>query len=93
MNEAPSFDEDVPTVLRVREKRGPRRTSRFGGTTTVPVDADTYAVTDQDGADTTYGVLGGRVTTARSLAFGQLRHTGLYGGTTSPTSRRRARTR
>ena len=51
VNEAPTFHEDVPTVLRVRENADPDIT--FGDDDN-PVDAGTYAVTDQDGADTTY---------------------------------------
>ena len=52
VNEAPAFDEDVPTVLRARENAvAPDITIGDSGT---PVDADTFAVTDQDGADTTY---------------------------------------
>ena len=52
VNEAPVFDEDVPTVLRVRENADPPVIT-FGDNDS-PVDADTFAVTDQDGADTTY---------------------------------------
>ena len=64
MNEPPAFDEDAPTVLRVREvtehpdNMGPPVIS-FGSDDT-PVVAGTYAVTDQDGDDTccTYSVSG-----------------------------------
>ncbi len=58
VNEAPAFDEDVPTVLRVRENVDPPVIT-FGDDES-PVDADTYAVTDQDGDDTsfTYSVSG-----------------------------------
>ena len=52
VNETPAFDEDVPTALRVRENADPPVIT-FGDDDS-PVDADTYAVTDQDGADTTY---------------------------------------
>ena len=52
VNEAPSFDEDVPTVLRVRENADPPDITFEDDDS--PVDADTFAVTDQDGADTTY---------------------------------------
>ena len=51
VNEAPHFvDEDAPTVLRVTENADPPVIT-FGDTDT-PVDADTYAVTDQDGSVT-----------------------------------------
>ena len=58
VNEAPAFDEDVPTVLRVRENADPPVITL--GDDDSPVDADTFAVTDQDGADTTnaYSVTG-----------------------------------
>ena len=58
VNEAPAFGEDVPTVLRVRENADPPVIT-FGDDDS-PVDADTFAVTDQDGADTTnaYSVTG-----------------------------------
>ena len=52
VNEAPAFDEDVPTALRVRENADPPVITL--GDDETPVDADTFAVTDQDGADTTY---------------------------------------
>ena len=58
VNESPAFDEDAPTVLRVRENVDPPViTFGDGG---APVDADTFAVTDQDGADTAraYSVTG-----------------------------------
>ena len=51
VNEAPAFGEDVPTVLRVRENVDPPVIT-FGDADS-PVDANTFAVTDQDGADTT----------------------------------------
>ena len=47
VNEAPLFDEDAPTVLRGTEKTDPPVITLGDGET--PVDADTYAVTDQDG--------------------------------------------
>ena len=58
VNEAPAFNEDVPTVLRVRENADPPVIT-FGDDDS-PVNADTFAVTDQDGADTTnaYSVAG-----------------------------------
>ena len=52
VNEAPAFGEDVPTVLRVRENAD-APVITFGDDDS-PVDADTFAVTDQDGADTTH---------------------------------------
>ena len=58
VNEAPAFNEDVPTVLRVREitdiednADAPRLT--FGDEDS-QVDAKTFAVTDQDANDTTF---------------------------------------
>ena len=60
VNEAPIFDEDVPTVLRVTENTdSPVITFEDSDT---PVNAETYAVTDEDGSvtgpdtydDTTY---------------------------------------
>ena len=58
VNEAPTFDEDAPTVLRVRENADPPVITVGGGD--APVDAATFAVTDQDGADTAraYSVTG-----------------------------------
>ena len=58
VNEAPAFDEDAPTVLRVRENADPPVIT-FGDDDS-PVDAGTFAVTDQDGGDTTraYSVTG-----------------------------------
>ena len=58
VNEAPAFDEDAPTALRVRENADPPVIT-FGDDDG-PVDADTFAVTDQDGADTAraYSVTG-----------------------------------
>ena len=47
VNEPPEFDEDAPTVLRVRENANPPAIT-FGDSDT-PVVADTFAVTDQDG--------------------------------------------
>ena len=47
VNEPPAFDEDAPTVLRVRENVDPPVITLKDGET--PVDADTYAVTDEDG--------------------------------------------
>ena len=74
VNEPPLFDEDAPTVLRVRENVAPPVITLEDGET--PVSADTYAATDQDedgccaysvsGADRSYftfnraGVLGFR---------------------------------
>ena len=60
VNEAPAFDEEAPMVLRVSENADPP-VIRFGDDDTA-VNADTYAVTDQDGSvdgpdgydDTTY---------------------------------------
>ena len=58
VNEAPLFDEDAPAVLRVRENTDPPVITLGDGDT--PVDAGTYAVTDEDGDDTccTYSVSG-----------------------------------
>ena len=58
VNEAPAFDEGAPTALKVRENADPPVIT-FGDDDR-PVDADTFAVTDQDGADTarTYSVTG-----------------------------------
>ena len=58
VNEAPVFDEDAPTVLRVRENADPPVIT-FGDDDS-PVDAGTFGVTDQDGADAarTYSVTG-----------------------------------
>ena len=58
VNEAPAFDEEAPTVLRVRENADPPVIT-FGDDDS-PVDAGTFAVTDQDGGDTTraYSVTG-----------------------------------
>ena len=57
VNEAPEFDEDAPTVLRVTENEDPPIISLEDGTR---LDAGTYGVTDQDGADTAraYSVTG-----------------------------------
>ncbi len=60
VNEAPAFDEDAPTVLRVRENPEDEPVITLGDGET-PVDAGTYTVTDQDGEDTppyTYRVSG-----------------------------------
>ena len=50
VNEPPLFDEDAPTVLRVRENTVPPVLT-FGYSDT-PVSAATFAVTDQDGSVT-----------------------------------------
>ena len=66
VNEAPAFDDDAPALLSVVENADPPViTTGHGG---APIDADTYAVTDQDGIVTgpdgyddtnyTYSVLG-----------------------------------
>ena len=48
VNEAPAFDDDAPTLLSVVENTDPPViTIGHGGP---PIDADTYAVTDQDGS-------------------------------------------
>ena len=53
VNEAPHFvDEDAPTVLKVVENADPPVLT--AGDSGDPVDADTYAVTDQDSGDTTF---------------------------------------
>ena len=51
MNEPPTFNENAPTVLRVRENETPVIRS---GDDDSPVDEDTFDVTDQDSADTTF---------------------------------------
>ena len=90
VNEAPAFGEDAPTVLRVRENADPPVIT-FGDDDS-PVNADTFAVTDQDGADTAraYSVTGddreGPCLRQQMTYWGSWRATG-------PTSRRRARTR
>ncbi len=48
VNEAPAFDEDAPTALRVRENDDPAVITLEDGTT--PVNSNTYAVTDEDGS-------------------------------------------
>ena len=48
VNEPPLFDEDAPTVLRVRENVDPPVITLEDGETAVP--AGTYSVTDQDGS-------------------------------------------
>ena len=50
VDEAPLFDEDVPTVLRVAENAAPQIITI--GDSDTPVNADTYSVTDQDGSVT-----------------------------------------
>ena len=60
VNEAPEFSENAPMLLRVRENVDPLVITLENGAT--PVDANTFAVTDQDGSadgpdgydDTTY---------------------------------------
>ena len=52
VNEAPAFDEDVPTLLSVRENADPPVI--MVGDSGTSVDADTYAVVDQDSGDTTF---------------------------------------
>ena len=47
VNEPPEFDEDVPTLLRVKEDANPPIITFGDGDT--PLTANTYAVTDQDG--------------------------------------------
>ena len=58
VNEAPAFGEDVPTVLRVREITDIEDNADAPGLTfgdeDSPVDAETFAVTDQDANDTTF---------------------------------------
>ncbi|MXY44617.1 MAG: cadherin repeat domain-containing protein, partial [Dehalococcoidia bacterium] len=58
VNEPPAFDEDVPTLLKVVEIADPPVITV--GDSGAPVDADTFAVTDQDGAVTSvsYSVTG-----------------------------------
>ena len=58
VNEPPAFYENVPTVLRVRENTDPPVITR--GDDDSPVNAGTFAVTDQDASDTrfTYSVTG-----------------------------------
>ena len=57
VNEPPAFDEDVPTVLRVRENADPPVITLEDDS---QVDADTFTVTDEDPADTarSYSVAG-----------------------------------
>ena len=59
VNEPPSFNENVPTLLSVEENPEGRPVITFGDDDS-EVDADTFAVTDQDGAVTTvsYSVTG-----------------------------------
>ena len=52
VNEAPAFDAYVPTALRVRENADPPAIT--SGDDDSPVDANTFAVTDQDANDTTF---------------------------------------
>ena len=58
VNEAPAFGEDVPTALRVREITDIEDNADALGLTfgdeDSPVDAETFAVTDQDANDTTF---------------------------------------
>lgn len=58
VNEPPSFNEDVPTLLKVVEIADPPVITV--GDSGTPVDADTFAVTDQDGPVTSvsYSVTG-----------------------------------
>ena len=60
VNEAPFFDEDAPTELWVFESTAPEIYWLRDSTERVDVDADTYAVIDEDGADTAraYSVTG-----------------------------------
>ncbi len=57
-NEPPAFDENVPTLLKVRENEDPPVLTFGDGDS--QVDADTFEVTDQDGPVTTvsYSVTG-----------------------------------
>ena len=59
VNEPPAFNENVPTLLRVEENPADQPVITFGDDDS-EVDADTFAVTDQDGAVTTvsYSVTG-----------------------------------
>ena len=50
VNEAPAFDDDAPTLLSVVENADPPVITV--GPSGLPIDADTYAVTDQDGSVT-----------------------------------------
>ena len=52
VNEAPEFDQDVPTVLRVVEDED-RPVLTFGDDDS-PVDADTFSATDQDSPNATF---------------------------------------
>ena len=62
VNEAPAFDDDAPMLLRVVERAGPGYPVITVGHDGLSIDANTYAVTDQDGSvtgpdgydDTTY---------------------------------------
>ena len=58
VNEPPAFNDGAPTSLRVRENVNPLDITF--GVNEAQVDADTYAVTDQDAGDTifTYSVTG-----------------------------------
>ena len=51
VNEPPAFDEDAPTLLRVKENEDPLVITIGDGDT--PVPPDTYVATDQDSDDTT----------------------------------------
>ena len=56
VNEPPTFDENVPTVLRVKENQDPQADPlviTFGDDDGKVIDENTFAVTDQDSADTT----------------------------------------
>ncbi len=52
VNEPPTFNENVPTLLRVEENEEPPVIT--AGDSGTPVDADTFAVTDQDSATATF---------------------------------------
>ena len=52
VNEPPTFNENVPTLLRVEENEDPPVIT--AGDSGTPVDADTFAVTDQDSATATF---------------------------------------
>ena len=58
VNEPPAFDEDVPTLLRVKESEDPPNITV--GDSGTSIDGATFAVTDQDANDTpfTYSVTG-----------------------------------
>ncbi len=52
VNEPPAFDEDVPTLLRVKENEDPPNITV--GDSGTSIDGATFAVTDQDANDTTF---------------------------------------